>query len=101
MYFAVTAVLFSKHQQLSMMEKTFEQLTSEIVETISDRLGVDNTININDNLINDLGADSLDTVELIMDIERKYDVHLSDDETSEIKTVRDIVTHVYNAINQK
>ena len=83
------------------MERTLEQLSSEIVEQVSTQLGITNAINLDDRLAKDLGADSIDIVELIMNVERKYDVKLPEHETGEIKTVRDIVKHVYNAINQK
>lgn len=83
------------------MERTFEQISSEIVELLVDQLGVNNAINLDDRLIRDLGADSIDIVELIMNVERKYDVKLPEHETGKIKTVRDLVNHVFNAINQK
>lgn len=83
------------------MEKTIEQLSTEIVELISDHMGFTNAINLDDRLDRDLGADSIDIVELIMFIERHYNIELPEHETGKIKTVRDIVNHVYNAINQK
>ena len=83
------------------MEKTIEQLSTEIVELVADHLGHTNAINLDDRLDGDLCADSIDIVELIMHIEQQYDVELPEHETGKIKTVRDIVNHVYNAINQK
>lgn len=83
------------------MEKTIEQLSTEIVEMVADHMGITNAINLDDRLDRDLGADSIDIVELIMFVERQYGVELPEHETGKIKTVRDIVNHVYNAINQK
>ena len=83
------------------MEKTIEQLSTEIVEMVADHMGITNAINLNDRLDRDIGADSIDIVELIMFVERQYGVELPEHETGKIKTVRDIVNHVYNAINQK
>ena len=83
------------------MERTKEQLSAEIVEHIAEHLGMANAVSLDDRLEGDLGADSIDVVELIMFIERCYDVELPEHETGKIKTVRDIVNHVYNAINQK
>ena len=83
------------------MEKTFEQLSSEIVEMVADHLGYTNAINLDDRLDGDLCADSLDIVELIMYIESNYNIELPEHDSGELKTVRDIVNHVYNAINQK
>ena len=83
------------------MEKTIEQLSTEVVEMVADHMGITNAINLDDRLDRDLGADSIDIVELIMFVERQYGVELPEHETGKIKTVRDIVNHVYNAINQK
>ncbi|MBR3488570.1 MAG: acyl carrier protein [Bacteroidales bacterium] len=83
------------------MEKSFEQLSTEIVELVAEHLGYTNAINLDDRLDGVLCADSIDIVELIMYIEGIYDVELPEHETGQIKTVRDIVNHVYNAINQK
>ena len=83
------------------MEKTLEQISSEIVELVADHLGHSNAINLDDRLDGDLCADSIDIVELIMFIESQYDIELPEHETGEMKTVRDIVNQVYKAINQK
>lgn len=44
--------------------------------------------------IEDLGADSLDTVELVMAFEEEFDIEISDDKTEEIRTVRDAITFI-------
>ena len=80
--------------------KTFETISEEVIELVTDRIGGDISVKLDDNLTSDLGADSLDIVELIVDVERKYDIHLSDDDTAKIHTVRDIALHIFNAINQ-
>ena len=80
--------------------KTFETISEEVIELVTDRIGGDISVKLDDNLTSDLGADSLDIVELIVDVERKYDIHLSDDDTAKIHTVRDIALHIFNTINQ-
>ena len=80
--------------------KTFETISEEVIELVTDRIGGDISVKLDDNLTSDLGADSLDIVELIVDVERKYDIHLSDDDTTKIHTVRDIALHIFNTINQ-
>lgn len=78
---------------------TLEQLTSEIINIIADRLGLENDSVLPENdLVKDLGADSLDIVELIMDIEGQYGVHLSDEVAEKIKTINDVIHHVHVAI---
>ena len=83
------------------MEKTLEQLSSEIVEMVAEHLGFANAINLDDRLDGDLCADSLDIVELIMFIESNYGIELPDHDSGEMQTVRDIVNQVFIAINQK
>ena len=83
------------------MEKTLEQLSSEIVELVAERLGFTNAINLDARLDADLYADSLDIMDLIMFIESNYDIELPDHDSGEMQTVRDIVNQVYIAINQK
>jgi acyl carrier protein len=49
------------------------------------------------NFTNDLGADSLDTVELIMEFEKEFNVTIPDDEASKIETVADAIAYIENA----
>lgn len=51
-------------------------------------------INPSSSLTDDLGADSLDVVEIVMALEDEFDVEISDEETAKIKTVDDIVKHI-------
>jgi acyl carrier protein len=54
-------------------------------------------VTLESNLTNDLGADSLDSVELLMKAEREYGIKIQDEETSSIRTVGDL----YNIILKK
>ena len=79
------------------MDRNREQLTEEITAIIEERLGVAaSEITPEKNLINDLGADSLDSVELIMSIEQKFEITIPEEETENIKTVGDIIDYVMN-----
>ena len=49
--------------------------------------------------VDDLGADSLDTVELIMSLEEEFDIEISDDEAENILTVQAAIDHVNNNVN--
>ena len=67
-------------------------ISDRVRDIIVDKLGVDVEQLVDDaNFINDLGADSLDTVELIMEFERAFDVSIPDDEAEKIKTVGEAV----------
>lgn len=72
---------------------------SEIAERVKaivvDKLGVDaDKVTEEATFINDLGADSLDTVELIMDLEKEFGINIPEDKAEEIKTVGDAIAYV-------
>ncbi len=80
---------------MNIKEMTTEQLTEEISAIIEERLGVAaSEITPEKNLINDLGADSLDSVELIMSIEQKFGITIPEETAENIKTVGDIINYV-------
>ena len=61
-------------------------------------LGEDEVTN-ESSFIDDLGADSLDTVELVMSLEEEFDIEISDDEAENILTVQAAVDHINNNAN--
>ena len=62
---------------------------------IIDKLGVDESEVTNEaNFINDLGADSFDTVELIMEFEKEFNIQISDEDAEKIQTVADVVKYI-------
>ena len=66
-----------------------------IKEIIVEQLGVDeNQITIEASFVDDLGADSLDTVELVMAFEEEFDIEIPDEDAEKIKTVKDVVTYL-------
>lgn len=70
----------------------------KIKELIADELGIEeDTIQLDSNLADDLGADSLDAIELIMAVEETFDVEIDDTDASKIKLVSDIVDYLKNA----
>ena len=67
----------------------------EIIELIAKKLRIDvDSIEDDSNLVNDLGADSIDLVEMLMEIESALDITISDEEAAELKTVRDVVDFI-------
>lgn len=72
---------------------TFENIAALMAE----QLGIDkSTITPESEIIKDLGADSLDVVEMLLDLEKEYGVNISDEAAAELKTVGDIVALVEN-----
>jgi acyl carrier protein len=61
-------------------------------------LGVDkDKIKRESNFVNDLGADSLDTVELVMELEEEFDISIPDDAAEKIQTVGEAIEHIENS----
>ncbi len=72
-------------------------IASRVKGIIVDKLGVDeNEVTPEANFTNDLGADSLDTVELIMEFEKDFDIQIPDEEAEKIATVGDAISYVEN-----
>jgi acyl carrier protein len=71
------------------------EVAEKVKAIIVDKLGVDESEVVETaNFTNDLGADSLDTVELIMEFEKEFGVSIPDEEAQKIATVGDAITHV-------
>lgn len=74
---------------------TEEEIVKQVKAIIVDKLGVEESeVNESANFTNDLGADSLDTVELLMEFERVFGIKIPDEETSTIATVKDAIDKV-------
>ncbi len=75
-------------------------IASKVRAIIVDKLGVDVSEATNEaSFTNDLGADSLDTVELIMEFEKEFDIQIPDDQAEGIGTVGAAVEFIENALN--
>jgi acyl carrier protein len=70
-------------------------IASRVKAIIVDKLGVDeNEVTPEASFTNDLGADSLDTVELIMEFEKEFDIQIPDDQAENITTVGQVITYI-------
>ncbi len=70
-------------------------MLDKIKEVVVDQLGVDaEQVTPEANFVDDLGADSLDTVELIMAFEEEFDVEIPDTDAEKIKTVQDVIDYI-------
>jgi len=77
------------------MSKTKEQHLKIVSELLADQLGIDESgIQLEKNIYDDLGADSLDTVEITMALEERYGIEITDEQGDKFKTVADIVDYV-------
>ena len=70
-------------------------MLDKIKTIVAEQLGVDESQVTEDaSFIDDLGADSLDTVELIMAFEEAFDVEIPDEDAQKIKTVKDVIDYI-------
>ncbi len=80
------------------MSEVAEKVKSIIIE----RLGVAEAAVTNEaSFTNDLGADSLDTVEMIMDFENAFDIKIPDEEAEKITTVGEAIEHIEKAVEEQ
>ena len=71
------------------------EIEVKVKEIIVDKLGVDEADVVPEaSFTNDLGADSLDTVELIMEFEKTFDITIPDDKAEKISTVADAIAYI-------
>ncbi len=72
-------------------------IKSKVTKIIVDKLGVDESeVTMEASFTNDLGADSLDTVELIMEFEKEFNIAIPDDQAEKIGTVGQAVEYIEN-----
>ena len=77
------------------MAEVLERVTTIIV----DRLGVDKSeVKLESSFKEDLGADSLDVVEFVMELEEEFDIEIPDEEAEKISTVGDAVNYIQSQI---
>jgi acyl carrier protein len=68
---------------------------TRVKEIVCEQLGVnEEEVTPEASFIEDLGADSLDIVELVMALEEEYEMEISDEDAEKIKTVQDVITYI-------
>ncbi|MDG2408992.1 MAG: acyl carrier protein [Pirellulales bacterium] len=70
-----------------------------VIDIVAEQLGADKEkINTDTHFVNDLGADSLDTVELVMELEEEFDINIPDDAAEKIQTIGEAVKHIGESV---
>lgn len=78
------------------------EIAAKVKAIVVEKLGVDEAEVVESaSFTNDLGADSLDTVEMIMDFEKEFGCSIADDQAETIKTVGDAISFIENAVANK
>ena len=87
---------------MSADEIDIQAIKSKVIDIISEQMGVDKSeITRETSFINDLNADSLDTVELVMEFEDEFDMSIPDEEAEKIQTVGAAIDYIVNIMHSK
>ena len=79
-----------------------EEVEAKIIEIVSEQMGVDKSeIARETSFINDLNADSLDTVELVMEFEDEFDMSIPDEEAEKIQTVGAAIDYIVQVVKSQ
>ncbi len=79
-----------------------DDIASKVKEITSEQLGVDESqITPEAKFVDDLGADSLDTVELVMALEEEFDLEISDEEAEKLTTVSRVTSFIKDCLDKK
>lgn len=74
------------------------EIATKVIAIVVDKLGVEESqVTPEASFTGDLGADSLDTVELIMELEKEFNISIPDDQAEKIATVGDAIAYIENA----
>lgn len=77
------------------------KVAEEVKKVIAELLSVEESaVTENAKFVDDLGADSLDTVELVMALEEKFNVEISDEDAQNIKTVGEAIAYIEKKLNK-
>ena len=78
-----------------------EEIQDKVISIVSEQMGVDKAeINKDTSFVNDLNADSLDTVELVMEFEDEFEMSIPDEEAEQIQTVGQAVEYIVAHANK-
>jgi len=78
-----------------------QEIQQKVVDIVAEHMGVDKAeISRDTHFINDLNADSLDTVELVMEFEDEFETSIPDEETEKIQTVGQVIDYIKEQVEK-
>lgn len=81
---------------------TPQEIEQKVIAIVAEQMSVDKgEINRNTSFVNDLNADSLDTVELVMELEDEFDLTIPDEEAEKLKTVGEAIDYIVKHVSSK
>lgn len=76
-------------------------ITERVMKVVSDQLGFDpEKLTLETSFINDLGSDSLDLVELVMQLEDEFGIQVDEEKRDSIQTIGDVITYIESELNK-
>lgn len=79
-----------------------KEIETKVISIVAEQMGVDKgEINRETNFVNDLNADSLDTVELVMEFEDEFETSIPDEEAEKIQTVGQAIDYISKHLEKK
>jgi acyl carrier protein len=93
--YSIFIIFAAKLKKTTMTNKNDASIEARVKKIIVDKLGVDEKeVTPQASFTNDLGADSLDTVELIMDFEKEFNIAIPDEQAEKINTVGEAIAYI-------
>jgi acyl carrier protein len=80
---------------------TAAEVEAKVIQIVSEQMSVDKGDPRNTSFVNDLNADSLDTVELVMELEDEFDLTIPDEEAEKLKTVGEAIDYILKHLTVK
>ena len=79
-----------------------EEIKEKVIKIVGEQMGVDKSeLTLDTSFVNDLNADSLDTVELVMEFEDEFELSIPDEEAEKIQTIGQAVAYILKAQTEK
>lgn len=72
-----------------------------VIKIVSEQLEIDKELNESTSIVDDLGADSLEVIELVMHLEEAFEIEMPEDEMSKLKTIGDIAEAIDRGLAKK
>ena len=84
------------------MTSTAADIEGKVIQIVSEQMSVDRKeVSRDTSFVNDLNADSLDTVELVMELEDEFDLTIPDEEAEKLRTVGEAISYIQQHIGKK
>jgi acyl carrier protein len=90
---------FKKKSEISPEKR--QELFDKIVGILTETLEIDKEITLESRITEDLGADSLETVELVMALEEKLNIEIPDEDAEKMKTIDDVIIYLANRLKEQ